>query len=125
MNFQPKTEKEIADSKLLKTGIYQFEILEAWEKTSAAGNAMIELKVHVSNGHGQSRTLADYLLPQRAEKLRHAAAACGVLDRYESGELSAADFAAKHGRLKVGVEKKQGYSPRNVIDDYIPAQDGD
>ena len=121
ISFQPKTEKEINDSKLLKAGVYQFEILEACEKTSNAGNDMIVLTVKVSNGNGQSRTLTDYLLPQYAEKLRHAAAACLVLDHYESGEVSAADFVAKRGQLKVAIEKKQGYAPRNVINDYIPA----
>ena len=119
MNFEPKTQKEIDDNKLLPGGNYDFEILDAWETKSAAGNPMIELEVRIAaNGH--SRTLADYLVPKRPEKLMHCAAACGVLDRYEAGEVSESDFKGKRGRLKLVVERaKKGFPRRNVIQDYL------
>jgi hypothetical protein len=121
MNFQPKTEKEIADGKLLPRGEYDFEIADAWEKKSAAGNEMIELKVQVSNDKGLSRTLSDYLLEKRAGKLRNCSNACGLLDKYESGLLSNDDFVGKRGRLKLGVEKDRAgkYPPKNIIVDYL------
>lgn len=121
MNFQPRTEKEIADSKLLPRGDYDFEILDAEEKKSSAGNDMIELKVQVSNGKGVSRTLPDYLLEKRAEKLRHCCKACAILDKYETGLLANDDFVGKRGRLKLGVEKDRAgkYPPKNVIVDYL------
>lgn len=123
MIFEPKTEKQLAESRVLHAGVYQFEILEAWEKTSAAGNPMIELKVQVTNGNGISRTLADYLLAKgiRAEKLLHCCVACGLRERYDSGSLSDEDFRGKRGRLRVGIEKKKGYPERNVIEDYLAA----
>ncbi len=62
MNFTPRTEEEIADSKLWKKGVYDFEVLDACEKISKAGHPMIELKIRVSNGDGVARTLPDYLL---------------------------------------------------------------
>jgi hypothetical protein len=80
---------------------------------------MIALTVRVSNGNGQVRKLTDYILPQRAEKLRNCCAARGVLDKYESGTVSDDDFPGKRGRLKLVVERKKGYAPRNVIDDYL------
>jgi hypothetical protein len=120
MNFQPRTEKEIADSALLRKGDYDFEILDASEKKSAAGNEMIELKLRVSNGNGLSRTVNDYLLGKRAEKLRHCCAVCGLLDKYETGCLSGDDFAGKRGRLKLSIERgKRGYPDRNVVEDYL------
>jgi hypothetical protein len=121
MNFQPRTEQEIADSKLWSKGDYDFEILDAGEKTSAAGNDMIELKVQVSNGDGLTRTLPDYLLSKRAEKLRHCAAVCGLIDKYLTGLLSSDDFVGKRGRLKLGVEKDRSgkYPPKNVVVDYL------
>lgn len=123
MIFEPKTEKQLAESRVLHAGVYQFEILEAWEKTSAAGNPMIELKVQVTNGNGISRTLADYLLPKgiRAEKLLHCCVACGLRERYDSGSVSHDDFVGKRGRLRLGIEKKKGYPERNVIEDYLAA----
>ena len=36
MEFKPCTEKEIAESKLLPKGIYEFEIIVAVEKVSKA-----------------------------------------------------------------------------------------
>src|ERR1700685_2226750 len=119
MNFQPKTEQQIADSRLLPKGEYDFEIIDAEEKTSAAGNDMVELKVRVTNANDLSRTLTDYLLPKRAGKLRNCCAACGILDKYDSGCVSHDDFPGRKGRLKLAVEKKKGYEPRNVVADYL------
>jgi hypothetical protein len=121
MNFKPCSEQEIADRKLWAKAVYPFEIMEAVEKVSQSGhNPMIELKVKISRADGASRVIPDYLVEQRAEKLKHAAAACGLLDKYESGSLPASDFRGKRGKLKLTVEKgKNGYPDRNVIADYV------
>ena len=104
-------------------------IMEAVEKVSQSGhNPMIELKVKISRADGASRVIPDYLVEQRAEKLKHAAAACGLLDKYESGSLPGSDFRGKRGKLKLAVEKgKNGYPDRNVIADYMVTRlpDGD
>lgn len=119
MQFQPKTKQEIDDERLLPKGEYDFEIEDAEEKNSAKGNGMIQLTVRVSNGNGHSRKLTDYILPQKAEKLRNCCAACGVLDKYKSGTVSDDDFPGKCGRLTLKVEKKKGWPDRNVIADYL------
>ena len=96
MNFKPCSEQEIAGRKLWAKGVYPFEIVEADEKVSqSGGNPMIELKVKISRPDGASRVLPDYLVAKRIEKLRNAAAAMGMLDRYEAGSLPAADFRGK------------------------------
>lgn len=119
MEFKPRTEQEIVDSKLLKKGEYDFEVLDADEKTSKAGHPMIELKLRVWNING-GRVLTDYLLAETPAKLRGAAAACGLLDRYETGSLSENDFRGKRGRLKLGIEKaKNGYPAKNTVADYV------
>ena len=123
MEFKPRTEKELAESRLMAKGIYDFEIVDALETTSkSSGKPMIELKVKVIRPDGTARLITDYLLEQRAEKLRHAAAACGVLDRYEEGSLSNSDFHQKRGKLKLGVEKDKTrtYPDKNVVVDYLP-----
>ena len=119
MHFQPKSEQEIAESKLWKTGVYDFEVLDAFEKTSKAGNPMIELKLRLSDGV-RTRIIWDYLLEETPEKLRHACAVCGLLDKYETGVLSNDDFVGKTGKLRLIVEKGKGrYADKNAIADYL------
>lgn len=121
MDFKPCTEQEIAGRKLWAKGIYPFEIVDAIEKVSqSGGNPMIELVVKISRPDGESRVLADYLVAKRMEKLRNAAAATGLLDRYDAGSLPAADLRGKRGLLRLAVENgKNGYPDRNVVADYL------
>lgn len=122
MNVKPCSEKEIAESKLFPKGIYDFEIMDAFEKNSKkSGKPMIELKLRVSSGNGSGRIISDYLLNETREKLRHAAAACGLLDKYETGAVSDRDFRGKRGKLKLGIEKDKThtYPDKNVVADYL------
>lgn len=124
MNFQPRTEQEIQDAKLWKKGEYDFEVLDGADKTSkSSGNPMIELRLKLKDGK-ESRTLIDYLLAETPEKLRHAASACSLLDRYDKGDLPGAEFKGKKGRIKLGIEKdkKKVYPDKNVVLDYICAE---
>jgi hypothetical protein len=65
MNFEPRTEKQIAESKLWRKGTYEFEVIEAAEKNSQAANPMIELTLRVSDGNGSARVISDYLVTKR------------------------------------------------------------
>ena len=121
MQFNPCSEQELADKRLLPKGDYDFEILEAWERTSEAGNPMIEVKVRVTrNGSNLTRIVPDYLHAKKADKLRHCCAACDLMAEYETGSLNEVDFKGKRGRLRLAVERgRNGYASRNVIDDYL------
>lgn len=126
MTITPKTEQQIADSKLWKKGDYDFTIDDASEKTSRAGHPMIELRLRITDGHGKTRSLTDYLLDEMPEKLRHCCAALGLLQKYESGVLSSDDFVAGRGRLSLGIEKDRRhiYHDKNVVLDYVWAKSG-
>ena len=123
MEFKPRTEQEIQDSKLWKKGDYDFEIVDAEEKQSKAGKTMIELRLRITDGKN-ARTISDYLLDETAGKLRHAASACGLLAKYDSGALADSDFKGKRGKLLLGVEKdrKKVYPDKNVVLDYVCAE---
>lgn len=125
MKFTPKTEEEINADGLIPAGEYPFEITEATDQFSKAGNEMIVLRVIVFHGSGES-IIYDYLMEAVAYKLHHAAAACGLLEQYNSGNLDAALFEYKTGRCKVAIQKdKSGnYPDRNVIRDYIVTKPG-
>ncbi len=119
MNFQPKSEKEIADSELLAKGEYEFQIIDAKEQKSQAGNEMIVLRVKIL-ANGRSRVLTDYLLEQRIGKLRSCCLACDIYDKYLNGRISADDFFGKRGRLKLRIEAaNDDYPARNVIVGYL------
>ena len=123
MNFQPKTEQQIQNAKLWKKGEYAFEVTEATEKQSKAGKTMIELRLRISDGK-TTRTIIDYLLDETAGKLRHAASACGLLDKYDQGSLNDADFRGRRGHLMLGIEKDRAkiYPDKNVVFDYVCAE---
>jgi hypothetical protein len=121
VEFKPQTEAQIAASKLWKRGVYEFEIVDAFEKLSKSSNRpMIELRVKVTGPNG-SRTVTDYLVEKRAEKLRHAAEACGLIEKYNKGTLTNLDFQKKRGKLKLGIEKDKShtYPDKNVVVDYV------
>jgi hypothetical protein len=90
---------------VLRKGDYDYEILDACERKSSRGNDMFEITVRVLNGNGAAHDLTDYLLPTRSELL-NSCSSCGLLDKYNSGLLTADDFP---GRLRLGVEKKRGF----------------
>lgn len=123
MNFTPRTEQEIQDSRVWKKGEYNFEVLEGADKTSkASGNPMIELRLRLTDG-GTRRTITDYLLAETPEKLRHCSDACGLLDKYNTGSVSGPEFKGKRGKLKLGIEKDKTktYPDKNVVLDYVCA----
>lgn len=121
MKFQPKSEREIAEANLLKPGTYDFEVAEAEERVSKAGNDMIVLKLFVFGEDGGRRVVTDWLMESVPHKLRHAADAMGLLQNYDSGELVAEDFWGKTGKVKIGIRKDATgqYPDQNRVLDYV------
>jgi hypothetical protein len=123
MRFEPTNEPEIAAKRIWPKGEYDFLILEATEKTSAAGNPMIELKVKITKHDGATRVVWDYILAKRPAKLLHCCTACGILDKYEAGVLADDDFVARTGKLKLGIQTSKYWPTKNVIRDYVVPND--
>lgn len=120
MKFTPKSEKEISESRLIPDGEYPFEVSSADDKVSKAGNDMIELWLRVYLDNGKFVQIPDYLMEKMEFKLRHACDACGIIDKYESGELDASDFEGKSGYVKIGTQPANGDWPaKNTVKDYI------
>jgi hypothetical protein len=127
MRFQAKTEEEIAAENLFPAGEYDFEVLTGEDAVSkSSGAEMIKLNVRVYGPDGGFRLVDDYLLEKMAYKLRHFCGATGLMDAYESGNLTGAMCSGRSGRLKLEVQpertdKNTGktYAPKNSIKDYI------
>jgi hypothetical protein len=118
---KPLSESEAlkAAKPLLWRGWFSAKFLESVEKESRRGNPMIEVRLVVFNDE-ESREFRDWLTgaERGAARLRHACVAVGAVDKYEAGEIGAADFPGHTCRVQVGVEKRRGYPDRNVIEDY-------
>ena len=121
MKFEPLSAQEIFEKTLLRGGKYPFEVLDAKEEVSAAGNEMFHLQVKIT-ANGNSKIIHDYLLPKKMDKLRHAAQAMGILEKFEQGVLSADDFVGRRGKARIGVERDRDgyYAPKNIVVDYVP-----
>lgn len=122
MKFIPKSEAEVSAGTMLQPGVYDFEIVEATETTSKAGNDMIALQLKVYDTAGRGVTVFDYLVgTEKAQyKVRHCATAVGLLAQYERGELLADDLIGRAGRCSITIKKGNGeYPDANAVRDYI------
>lgn len=126
MEFKTKSREEIAREKLLKPGIYDFEVMRAEETTSRAGNAMIKLKVRVFHDGGEAH-LYDYLVSTQVEKLCAFCDAVGLSKEYDAGDVKSDDMEGRSGRAKIGIEdekpKEDGegnWPAKNKVKDYLP-----
>lgn len=125
MKFTPKSEREIAEANLLPEGVYDFEVTEAEDRVSQSGNEMIFLRLRCFSEDGRNRLVDDYLLEKIEYKLRHAAEAMGLLDKYESGYLAAEDFLGRGGKVKIIIQKDKAgqYADKNAVRDYVTEGD--
>lgn len=125
MKVTPKTDKQISEANLMPGGIYDFEIGTATDEVSKSGNEMIKVDLTVFDAQGNKRFIFDYLLDAVAFKIKHAAEACGLLDKYEAGLIVAEDFIGKSGKVKIKIQKdKTGqYADKNVVADYVVDKD--
>lgn len=128
MKYEPKSEEALEkerqdaiNASLLPNGEYDFEVLQVSDKASSSGAEMITLKLNIFDSEGNGRIIFDYLTAAMGYKLRHAANACGLLDIYESGALTAESFEGRAGKVKIKTQKgnKDYPNPKNVVDDYV------
>ena len=126
MKFTPKTEEQLAEENLIPNGVYDFEVLEAHPKVSKAAKQrgetepnMIHLKLKVYEDVDHGVFIDDYLMEQMAFKLRHFCEETGLIEVYNTGQLSADMCAGRAGKCKIGKGNPQeGYLPKNEVKDY-------
>ena len=122
MRFEPKTAQEIDEAGLLEAGIYDFEVMEAEEKTSSKGNDMVALGLRIENNEGRGFKILDWLVATDggAYKVRHFAESVGLLAEYEKGDMPAGIMIGKTGRAKIAVKPAEGqYRAKNTVADYV------
>jgi hypothetical protein len=119
LSFTPKSEKDLKTSQLAPEGTYDFDVLESRDRLSKSGNAMIEVKLGIYTGERITHHVYDYLLPQMEAKLRHFCDSAGLLTKYESASLEAADCKGRSGKCRIVQTQDAGYDPKNTVKDYV------
>ena len=122
---KPLTQEQLKQGDLIPPGIYDFQVINAEETTSKAGNEMMKLQLTVWDEKGRERTIYDYLLESLEWKVGHFAEATGLFDNYVKGMLPADMCIGKSGQCKVYIQQdKTGtYGDKNSIADYIPTSE--
>ncbi len=127
MRFTPVSEENSNDPTYepWPDGVYDYEVREADETTSKQGNEMIALQLWVFNKTGQRRVVFDYLVSSEkaAWKIKSFAASCGLLRRYENGELDAEEIVGQCGKLVLATQKATMEWPaKNTVKAYEKAE---
>lgn len=121
--YTPKTEAQLAEESCAPDGVYDFEVVDTSDKQSKSGKDMITLSLHVFSGE-HPLSLRDWIVLGNnfgERKLRHCADACGIIDIYESGKLTHADFMGRTGKLYLKIQQGTvDYPlPKNAVSDYV------
>lgn len=118
MDFNAKQMREDA---LIPEGVYRFEVLDAREKVSSAGNDMLNLKLGV---HVNNRRLIYWdsiiLMPKMFYKLEHFCNTTGMPEKIDEGRVMAQDCLGKEGLINIiqKVNDKTG-EVENQTKDYV------
>jgi hypothetical protein len=113
-----------APSNVLTPGIYPFKVLQAADETSRAGNDMIHLKLGVERHNGTDQWVHDYIVATQPHKLKALCRAVGMLDLFDTGEITAAQLVGASGKVKVKIEPPKGSWPeKNTVDEYVERRD--
>jgi hypothetical protein len=109
LSYNPKSEKQIEEERLIPKGPYPFEVIECEKRTGDYGD-FIRLKLKLTSNLGNSFSWGDIisLSDSYAWKLRHACDEMGLLELYENGELELESFLNRRGTLIIDhkVSKK-------------------
>lgn len=120
MRFAPVSEETAAGC--FPKGEYDASVKSAIEKTSKAGNPMIEVTLTVYGDGGAETEVRDWLLStdNGQRKLQAFCKSADLWQTYQAGELSADSCTGINVKVKLGTETDDTYGPRNVVKGYVP-----
>ena len=117
--------RKVSQRRLLAPGWHPARIREAVERPSKAGNDMMEVVFVITDLDGNERELRDYFTDSQvsALKIQNLCEAIGgtALEHYQAGAISQDDFPGHDVSVRLGIEKRRGFTDRNVPLDYRAA----
>src|SRR5258708_7923579 len=103
--YRKITDEEDKMRNLFEKGEYPFTIKTCTAKRCKNGiNQMFVIEASYTNHEGRSNLITDWVILDMEGmewKLRHLAATCGLLDKYEADTLEDVDFVNKRGTGKL------------------------
>lgn len=129
MKFDPLSEEQLETQALVPEGIYSYQVIQAEDKVSKAGNDYISLTIKVWQEAGNDGCVFTNLA--LIKLLKHFCDVNQLQDRYNSGEVPASICRGKSGgRVMIGIEGEKPnptggfYKEKNIVKDYIIAPAG-
>lgn len=116
MNYNTRTEKELTEANLLPKGEYPFEIADAREEKSKAGNDMLVLEVDCIGDTGARKRITDYIVPGTIwadKKLHDCMWAVGLGPKYGTGTVMADELIGRSGYAGVGIDKGKPFTAKD------------
>src|SRR4051812_48925237 len=105
MRFEPKTQQQLLDERLVAGQEYDAVVTEAVDTVSKSKNDMIAIKLNVYRKDGGVTQMRDWLLPAMGLKLLFFCESAGIKDNYDAGTVTADDCVNRDVRVKIGTEK--------------------
>lgn len=121
MKFKVLSEEELADKMgNLSPGKSDFQIFEAEDKVSKAGNPMLALNLKVWDQNGREGRVFDYITANAQWKLKKMLEAVGMEKEYEQGEVDPNQLMGKSGQLTLVMTKDPERGDRLNVKNYLP-----
>ena len=106
MRYKPMTKEELAAQRgTLKAGPCDFEVVDAKDQLSKAGNEMVKLTLRVWDSEGREGQLFDYLVGSASWKIASFFESIGNPEHYESGEIDTLAILGACGKATLAIEK--------------------
>ncbi len=119
MEFKP----EDAGTGILSAGEYNFEVAAAEDTISKFNDEEEQIQLSLRIFHdGGVVFLNQWLSPSKTWKIKQFAFSVGLVDRFESGTLTAADCLDKAGKLKLGQYEDKSGTTRNSVFKYLESE---
>lgn len=126
LSYKRWTEEEDSMRNVLDKGEYPFRVRTISKGMTKSGQyEMLTVELGVMDNVGREWTVKDWvvIMDEMGWKLRHFAATCGIIEKYDSDTLEAADFMGKNGVVRITIrdyEDKEGEIRKsNAVVDYI------
>ena len=126
LGYRRITEEQAQMRNIFEKGEYVFRVENVEIKPCKNQiNKMLVVGLNLLNDAGRTLKVTDWIMLDMENfefKLRHFAATCGLIEKYDSDTLEAKDFIGKNGVAKITVQdyEKDGETIKtNRIIDYI------